>query len=112
MENLSQGQIITDLAYRPRKMRLYFVELDDEDRERVISCVVEGVSFTAEARRDHVYSTSTKPLLRSMSTMMDYTLEAKIVPDEEGVSFRMENFSDNDHPDATYVGEEPDELDY
>lgn len=84
--------------------KLFLVEVDDDDRERVIAC--RGINFSI----DHVYDYSdveVDHLLDSAKIFKDrqtkVTMRADIVPLEDGpngpIYFRVENFLEEEEED-------------
>jgi hypothetical protein len=78
----------------PRAVRVYFVELDDDDRERVISGVIDGLTITANPTFEDIHTMdSFSPVMRYVSEY-EVTMEARFKPGTDGTYFRIENFAE------------------
>ena len=75
---------------------MYLVELDDDNRERVLKAEVENVVIEQNPQYDTMFSSDSTTPLRVYQSSMGITLKADIVPNREGTAFVMENFNEEE----------------
>lgn len=78
----------------PRRFKIFFVEIDDDNRERVISAVAQRAEFKMNNEYNTIYSDAGATL--NIPTMYTAELELKLVPSEDGTLFKWENFADEE----------------
>lgn len=82
-----------------KRFKVFFVEVDDDDRERVIAGTVDSLELEQQVDYANVYSdTSFKPVHR-FADSVQYLLRATLVPNEDGTMLRVENFSEPEEED-------------
>lgn len=83
--------------------KLFLVEMDDENRERVIAGRVNHIEFTREQDYADIHDgTSFGPIHRFV-TNENVSVTMKLVPSENGTYFTIENF--NEGEDVSYSPE-------
>lgn len=82
-----------------KRMRVFFVEMDDEDRERVVSALVEHVEINHDPEYADIHSGYSDFPVSRFLTSENVTIKAKVVPFEDGTYFRIENFLEEDTED-------------
>lgn len=81
--------------------KLFLVEVDDDNRERVLAGKAVGVKMAV----DHNYAdieSGYGPVGRFI-TETQVTVTMKLVPDENGTYFRIEDFSEEPYPAGTDI---------
>ena len=79
-----------------QRMKVYFVETDDDDRERVISGVVENLKLDVERSYEEVYTDAFLTPVNKYEISHGATLTARLVPSENGTLFKVENFMEEE----------------
>lgn len=88
---------MSKISLPPGSIRVYFVEEDDHNRERVISGVLKQVVITEIPEYESVLTDEYLYAARVFKTGVRYVLEeAEFVPFEDGTVLRMENFSEEE----------------
>lgn len=83
-----------------KRLKLFFVEMDDEDRERVLSCQVEYVTIEKDVEYADVMVGDYDKLVMRFPESIECTLTAKIVQQDDGTFFRLETFTEEDEDDT------------
>lgn len=84
-----------DIAPTPGKIyKLFLVELDDDNRERVIAGRVANIEMTHEPVYEDVYSIS--GLIHKFMSEDNITITMKMIPSGDGTYFTIENFMEED----------------
>lgn len=85
---------------RDKKYKLFFVEVDDEDRERVVEATVTGLEIQQDNDYGEVFSEySIAPMARYLVSS-DVTVTAHVVPAEDGTMFTIRDFTEEDEYDS------------
>lgn len=75
-----------------RYVKVFFVDVDDDDRERVLWGLVRNVEVKVDRDYSDIHSDySMLPVARYMDAER-YSLSAEFVPSEDGTYIRYENF--------------------
>lgn len=84
------------VSHASKEYKLFLVEVDDEDRERVLAGRVSRCEITVEPEYSDVHVDFVDyPLTRYMASE-DVTITLKMVPSPDGTYFRIENFNEED----------------
>ena len=76
--------------------KLFLVEVDDDDRERVLSGLVRGVEINYNPQwTDIITAESYLPVNRFMSST-DVDMKMNMVPRDDGTVFTIENFNEEE----------------
>lgn len=82
-----------------KQYKVFFVEVDDYDRERVIS----GLVKTAESKVDYDEFPECREmgevLVAGMFSTPKHTLTIELMPNEDGTVYRIEDFSEGSEED-------------
>jgi hypothetical protein len=81
------------------RKKAYFVELDDDDRERVMSCTVDIMNI--ETRYDGGYEVHDMLGNRLNAHIPVATISMKIVGNSDGTLYTIEDFSQDDYRNDT-----------
>jgi hypothetical protein len=85
------------------RKKAYFVELDDDDRERVMSCIVDIANI--EMSYDNSYQAVTSwdgGILKTANAYVPVaTIQMRVVGNEDGTLFTIEDFSQDDYRNDT-----------
>jgi hypothetical protein len=79
----------------PRRFKIFFVELDDHNRERVISAVVERGTLQLNEDYADVHSDYSTKSLHSFRTNLSAELNLKLV-EQDGILFKHEIWEDEE----------------
>jgi hypothetical protein len=77
-----------------KQYKVFLVEVDDEDRERVLSGLVQHCEIAVDPQWENVHSEYYSAPVRSFVTNTDVTVTLKLRPREDGTYFTIENYSD------------------
>lgn len=80
--------------HKPRRFKVFFVEIDDDNRERVISAIVDRCSMAAD--NENYVTEDMYGVIHSFSGPTSIDMELKLVPSEDGTLFKWENFADEE----------------
>jgi hypothetical protein len=90
-----------------KQYKVFLVEVDDEDRERVLSGLVQHCEIAVDPQWENVHSEYYSAPVRSFMTNIDVTVTLKLRPREDGTYFTIENFSEEpESEDIDIYGEE------
>lgn len=92
-----------------KRYKMYLVELDDEDRERVISGLVQDAEFESNIDYDNVEVDRLLDSVRIFSTPTSMTVKFNLIPREDGTYFTVENFLEQDSGEDLLYSEEEEE---
>lgn len=76
-----------------KQYKVFLVELDDDDRERVLSGRVSVAEITSEPNYQDVFSEYSMAPVAHYMVSEDVTMTLKMVPNENGTIFTIEDFS-------------------
>ena len=76
--------------------KLFLVELDDDNRERVLSCKVKNLEFESTPEYDDIQIDDLLDSPKIYRTSTKTTLELELVSSEDGNLFRIEDFLEED----------------
>lgn len=79
-----------------REYKLFLVEVDDEDRERVLSARVVRCEITVEPEYSDVYTDFSNYPMSRYRTSEDVTATLKLAPKPDGTYFEIVDFSKED----------------
>lgn len=101
MAQVYQAPVVTKgVSLDPQKRyKVFLVEIDDDDRERVVSGVVEMAEITYEQDHQTIYSDATNYPVASYMMNPRATMTLKCVPKPDGTLFSIENFAEDDEDD-------------
>lgn len=88
-----------DIGLSPiKEYKVFFVEVDDEDRERVLECRVDNIRVRMDQDHHDILSDySTVPVARYMASSTYSIEEMTLLPmDERGTVMRIRDFSKED----------------
>ena len=91
----SSSQTVGLAPVAGKQYKVFLVEVDDEDRERVLSGLAGHCEIEVEPQYAEVHSEFMGPVARFV-TSTDVTCTLKLVPREDGTYFRIEDFSESD----------------
>lgn len=83
-----------------KRFKLFLVEEDDEDRERVIAARVDTAEIDVESEWADVHTEAFDFPVASFVTATRYTLTIKLAPFEDGTMLRIENFGEEDEQES------------
>jgi hypothetical protein len=85
-------------SIRGKRVKVFFVEVDDEDRERVLECLVDNVSIRVDTDYSSILSDYSMAPLGRYVTSQNYVIEEmSLIPmNEEGHVMVMRDFSKED----------------
>lgn len=89
-----------------KEYKLFLVEVDDHDRERVIAGRVETVEINMEQDWADVHSEYNVFPVASFEVSRSATLTLRLKQDENGNLFRIENFAEEEIDDFEYTTED------
>src|SRR5690349_8939413 len=85
-----------DIDLSGKRYKMYLVEVDDDDRERVLSARVDNIQLEVVPNYSEVMiDYSTAPVARYVDSW-GATVTMNMVPNEDGTIFRVENFNEED----------------
>lgn len=84
-----------------KEYKLFLVEVDDEDRERVLSGLVRGCEITVEPEYSDMYTDFSNYPVARYRTCEDVTATLKLVPREDGTYFEIVDFSKEDEDEGS-----------
>lgn len=76
--------------------KVFLVEVDDEDRERVLQGRVRAVEITNDPVYDSIHVDDMLSSAKVFKTEDDVTMTLKMVPSENGTYFTMVNFMEDE----------------
>lgn len=79
-----------------KRYKVFLVEEDDDDRERVIRFLVDKIVFETDPNYGDVYS-DTPPIVNRYSSSTKYTVEMELVA---GTSFTFEEYGEEYDEDS------------
>lgn len=79
-----------------RRYKLFLVEEDDYDRERVISALVDVAEIIQEVDNYSMYTDYSAASVYSYDVPTSARMKLNIVPRDDGTLFRVENFLEDD----------------
>jgi hypothetical protein len=91
--------------------KFFLVEVDDDDRERVIAGQVSQIQIESEVNYGDIRVDDLLDSVRVFSDSVTYTLTANLVPSDDGTYFRIENFLEEEDDDEIRY-EQPEEWDH
>jgi hypothetical protein len=77
-----------------KRLKLFIVEMDDTERERVLSCQVEYVTIDRDVEYSTVMSDMSGYGVHRFVDREEVTLKARIVPKDDGTYLTAENFGE------------------
>lgn len=77
-----------------KEYKLFLVEVDDEDRERVLAGRVSRCEITVEPEYSDVHVDFADYPMHRYRTSETVTVTLNLVPSENGTYFRIENFAE------------------
>lgn len=86
-----------DLVGQRRKA--YFVEFDDDDRERVMSCIVEFGEVETKFEQDSILSWEDYRSNSIGNGQVTAIIKLKIVANADGTLYTIENFAEQEEED-------------
>lgn len=76
-----------------KEYKLFLVEVDDEDRERVLSGRVNRCEITVEPEYSYVHTDYSNYPMARYRTSETVTVTLNLVPSPDGTYFRIEDFN-------------------
>jgi hypothetical protein len=79
----------------PKKFKVYFVEIDDDNRERVISAVVHRASLELKEDYADVHSMDSEKPFHQFRTSTTAELNLELI-EQDGILFKHETWEDEE----------------
>lgn len=79
-----------------KQYKVFLVEVDDDDRERVIRGLVRGVEINVEPQYADIHTYDSFLPVRQFIESTTYTMNLTLMPDENGKVLVFENFRDEE----------------
>lgn len=76
--------------------KVFFVEVDDEDRERVLFGLADEIVIDTNVEYDRVYSENYMEPVHRFISKTDVTCTLKLLPRDDGTYFTIENFMEEE----------------
>lgn len=77
-----------------KKYKLFLVEIDDDDRERVLSSMAGSVVMDYEVEQDSIYSEYSRQSIKTIASIERVTLTIVLERRPDGTYFTIENFNE------------------
>lgn len=87
-----------------KEYKLFLVEVDDEDRERVLSARVRRCEITVEPECSDVHTDFSQYPMARYRTREDVTVTLELGPREDGTYFEIVDFSREDEDERDNEG--------
>jgi hypothetical protein len=97
--SVQRASLAEDIGLAPvagKEYKLFLVEVDDEDRERVLSARVGRCEITVEPDYADIHVDSLLNSARIFKTSETVTVTLNLVPSVDGTYFKVENFMEED----------------
>jgi len=99
-----RGSLAEDIGLAPvagKEYKLFLVEVDDEDRERVLSARVRRCEIKVEPQYDDVHVDYSNYPMARYRTREDVTVHLELGPREDGTYFEIVDFSKEDEDEGS-----------
>ena len=100
--SVQRASLAEDIGLAPvagKEYKLFLVEVDDEDRERVLSARVGRCEITVEPEYSDVYTDFSNYPMTRYRTREDVTVTLNLVPSENGTYFEIVDFTETAESD-------------
>lgn len=85
-----------DVDFTGRRMKIFLVDMDDDNREHVLSGIVDSITLDAKTEYGDIYLHEYDTPISRYPDYTESTITARLVARPDGTLFTIENFMEED----------------